>query len=116
MAVKTSFEVRPSASPSIKGCRYLLTSFGSMRVSTCMLQWDYFPFEPALDWLMELVLTGLNWKICPIYLDHVVIHGGNFYYAMDRLKLVWEHVREAQLKLKASKRCLMHERVPFLKY
>ena len=26
---------------------------------------------------MELVLSGLNWKICLIYLDNVIVYGGN---------------------------------------
>ena len=28
--------------------------------------------------LMELVLSGLNWKICLIYLDDVIVYSGNF--------------------------------------
>ncbi len=64
--------------------------------------------------LMELVLSGLNWKICLIYLDDVIVYGGNLYDTLDRLKIVWEHIREANLKLKPSKCCLMHDRVPFL--
>ncbi len=64
--------------------------------------------------LMELVLSGLNWKICLIYLDDVIVYGGNFYDALDRLKIVWQRIRETNLKLKPSKCCLMRDRVPFL--
>ncbi len=64
--------------------------------------------------LMELILTGLNWKSCLIYLDDVIVYGGNFYQALDRLKQVWQRIREAHLKLKPSKCCLMCNRVPFL--
>ncbi len=39
--------------------------------------------------LMELIVTDLNWKICLIYMDDVIIYGGNFYKALDRLKQVW---------------------------
>ncbi len=35
--------------------------------------------------LMELVLSGLNWKICLIFLDDVIVYGGNFYDSLDRL-------------------------------
>ncbi len=38
--------------------------------------------------LMELILNDLNWKICLIYLDDVIVYGGNFYEALDRLKQV----------------------------
>ncbi len=82
--------------------------------------------------LMELVLSGFNWKICLIYLDDVLVYGGNFCDALDRLKTVWQRIREANLKLKPSKCCLwqrireanlklkpskcclMHDWVPFL--
>ncbi len=57
--------------------------------------------------LMELVLFGLNWKICLIYLDNVIVYGGNFYDALDRFKTVLQCIREANLKLKPSKYCLM---------
>ncbi len=56
----------------------------------------------------------LNWKIWPIYLDKIIIYGGNFYDSMGRLKRVWHRIREANRKLKPSKRCLMRGRVPFL--
>ncbi len=64
--------------------------------------------------LLELVLYGLNWKICLIYLDDVIVYGGNFYDSLDRLKIVWQRNREANLKLQPSKFCLMRDRVPFL--
>ena len=50
--------------------------------------------------LKELVLSGLSWKICLIYLDDVIVYGGNFYGALDRLKTAWQRIREANLKLK----------------
>ncbi len=64
--------------------------------------------------LMELVLSGLNWKICLIYLDDVIVYGENLYDALDRLKTVWQCIREANLKLKPSKCCFMRNRVLFL--
>ncbi len=64
--------------------------------------------------LMELVLSGLNWKICLIYLGDIIVYGGNFCDALDRLKIIWQRIREANLKLKPSKCCLMRDRVPFL--
>ncbi len=38
--------------------------------------------------LVELVLLGLNYKICLIYLDDVIVYGGTFYDSLDRLKRV----------------------------
>ena len=57
--------------------------------------------------LMELVLKDLKWKICLIYLDDIIVYGAGFYPALDRLKTVWRRIREANLKLKPTKCCLM---------
>ncbi len=64
--------------------------------------------------LMELVLKDLNWKVCLIYLDDIIVYGAGFFPALDRLKMVWKRIREANLKLKPTKCCLMRAEVPFL--
>ncbi len=64
--------------------------------------------------LMELVLKDLNWKVCLIYLDDITVHGAGFYPALDWLKMVWRHIREANLKLKPTKCYLMRAQFPFL--
>ncbi len=64
--------------------------------------------------LMELVLKDLNWKICLIYLDDIIVYGAGFYPALDRLKIVWKRIREANLKLNPTKCCLLCMQVPFL--
>ncbi len=64
--------------------------------------------------LMELVLKHLNWKVCLIYLDDIIMYRAGFYPALDRLKMVWKSIREANLKLKPTKCCLMRAQVPFL--
>ncbi len=66
----------------------------------------------TFEQLMELVLKDFNWKICLIYLD--IVYGAGFYPALDRLKAVWRRIREANLKLKPTKCCLMRAQVPFL--
>ncbi len=64
--------------------------------------------------LMERVLKDLNWKVCLIYLDDIIMYGAGFYPALDRLKMVLKRIREANLKLKPTKCCLMRAEVPFL--
>ena len=44
----------------------------------------------------------------------MIVYGGNFYDSLDRLQTVWQRIREANLKLKPSKCCLMRDRVLFL--
>ncbi len=63
---------------------------------------------------MEMVLKKLNWKVCLIYLDDIIVYGAGFYPALDRLKMVWTWIREANLKLKPTKCCLIQTEVPFL--
>ena len=64
--------------------------------------------------LMELVLSGLNWKTCLIYLDDVIVFGKDFETSLANLKAVWSRMREANLRLKPSKCVLFRSRVPFL--
>ncbi len=68
----------------------------------------------TFDRLMELVLKDLNWKVCLIYLDDIIVYSAGFYPAWDRLKMVWRRLRDANLKLKPTKCCLMRAQVPFL--
>ena len=64
--------------------------------------------------LMELVLSGLNWKACLIYLDDVIVFGKDFDSALFNLEAVWTRMRQANLRLKPSKCALFRSRVPFL--
>ncbi len=43
---------------------------------------------------MAVVLSGFNWKICLVYLDDVIVYGGNFYDSLERVKIVWQRIRE----------------------
>ncbi len=84
-----------------------------------LFQFTVMPFglcnAPAtFERLMELVLKDLNWKVCLIYLDDIIVYTAGFYSALDRLKMVWKRIREANLKLKPTKCCLMRAEVPFL--
>ncbi len=65
--------------------------------------------------LMELILKDPNWKVCLIYLDGIIIYGAGFYPALFWLKMVWRCIREANLKRKPTKCCLMRAQVPFLR-
>ena len=63
---------------------------------------------------MELILKDLNWKVCLIYLDDIIVYGDGFYSVLNRLKMVWRRIQETNLKLKPTKCCLMRVQVPFL--
>ncbi len=38
-------------------------------------------------------------KVCLIYLGDGIVYGGNFYDALEKLKTIWQRIREASLKL-----------------
>jgi predicted aspartyl protease len=64
--------------------------------------------------LMDLVLCGLTYEACMVYLDDIVIFSSDFDTHISRLQQVFERLRQAGLKLKASKCHLLHEKVEFL--
>lgn len=63
---------------------------------------------------MELVLQGLQWEICLIYLDDVVVYGSTVREHMERVDKVFESLLRANLKLKPEKCQLLQEEVTFL--
>ncbi|MCG7879813.1 MAG: RNase H-like domain-containing protein, partial [Candidatus Thiodiazotropha endolucinida] len=64
--------------------------------------------------LMETVLTGLNWQICLIYLDDIIVAGVSFDNMIENLSKVFDRFREAGLKLKPRKCKLFATEVEFL--
>ena len=64
--------------------------------------------------LMETVLTGLNWKICLIYLDDIIVIGKTFEEMIKNLDQVLDKLYQAGLKLKSRKCQLFSREVEFL--
>ena len=64
--------------------------------------------------LMEAILAGLNWEICLIYLDDILIHGRTFDEMLSNLDRVLNKLQEAGLKLKARKCQLFQKEVEYL--
>ena len=64
--------------------------------------------------VMELALKGLQWHICIIYIDDCIIFSTTFEEHLERLKLVFQRFREANLKLKPKKCELLKKEVTFL--
>ena len=53
--------------------------------------------------LMDIVLAGLKWQSCLVYIDDIVIYSPTFEQHLTDLKNVFQALREANLTLKASK-------------
>ena len=64
--------------------------------------------------LMELALAGLQWTICLIYLDDVIVFSQTFDEHVERLTQVFQRFRDAGLKLKPDKCHFFEKEVTFL--
>ena len=64
--------------------------------------------------LMETLLAGLNWQICLIYLDDIIVHGESIEAMLTNLDRVLSKLQEAGLKLKPRKCQLFEKKVEYL--
>ena len=84
-----------------------------------LYQWRVMPFglcnaPSTFERLMEKVLAGLQWKIALLYLDDVIVFSSTVEQQLDRLRLVFERLRKANLQLKPKKCHLFCKEVSFL--
>ena len=63
--------------------------------------------------LMDLVLAGLQWSTCLVYLDDIIIIGRTFEDHLQQIKAV-ERLKEAGLKLQPPKCCFFQKKVQYL--
>ena len=59
--------------------------------------------------LMEMVLGGLTWKTCLVYLDDIMVMGKTFEEHLTNLEEVFNRMKEANLKLN-PKKCLLFQK------
>ena len=64
--------------------------------------------------LMEMVLSGLQWQICLVYLDDIIIFGRTIDEELERLQQVLERIRKTGMKLKPKKCFLFQKKVLYL--
>jgi hypothetical protein len=64
--------------------------------------------------LMDMVLSGLTFEMCMVYLDDIIVFSNTFEEHIDRLAQVFQRIKEAGLKLKPSKCHLFACSVEFL--
>ena len=93
---KTSFITR-------RGCfRYKVLPFGLTTAPSVFQR------------LMDLVLCGLAYVACLVYLDDIIVYSRDFESHIARLEEEFGRLRKANLKLHANKCCLFQRRVAFL--
>jgi len=64
--------------------------------------------------LMDLVLCGLSYEFCLVYLDDIIIFSNTFEEHLVRLEEVFKRLQWARLKLKISKCNFLKRKVAFL--
>ncbi|KAK3083081.1 hypothetical protein FSP39_013432 [Pinctada imbricata] len=92
------------------------TSFTTKRG---LYQFKVMPFglcnAPAtFERLMEMVLCGLQWTVCLVYLDDIVVIGKSFHQMLKNLECIFNRLSSAGLKLKARKCSLFAKKVEYL--
>lgn len=63
---------------------------------------------------MHLILCGLTYLTCLIYLDDIIVYAKDFETHFSRVRKVFTRLHTANLKLHANKCCLFQRRVEFL--
>ena len=84
-----------------------------------LFQFRVMPFglcnAPAtFERLVETILSGLQWEICLVYLDDIIVIAKSFDEMMLNLETIFSRLRAAGLKLKSSKCLLFSETVEYL--
>jgi len=64
--------------------------------------------------LMDIVMSGLHFHVCLIYLDDIIVFAGSLEQYLYRLVMVFQRLRTAGLKLKPEKCLLLQKSVSFL--
>ena len=94
------------------------TAFGT---TEGLFQFRVMPFglsnAPAtFQRLMDLVLAGLQWSECLVYLDDIIVLGRSFEEHLKNLQSVLQRLRQAGLRLKLSKCSFFQHQVKYLRH
>ena len=84
-----------------------------------LYEFNVLPFglcnEPAMfQRLMDLVLSGLQWSSCLVYLDDIIVVGQSFHEHLQNLENVFQRLQNAGLKLKSKKCTFLRKEVLYL--
>ena len=87
--------------------RHSLYEFNVMPFGLCNAQ-------ATFERLMDTILSGLQWQVCLIYLDDIIVYGKTFGEMLKNLEQVFDKLVDAGVKLKARKCTLFSEEVKYL--
>jgi len=64
--------------------------------------------------LMEIAMKGMQWKTMLVYLDDIICFSQTEHQHIERLAMIFERLRQANLKIKVSKSKLFQDQVKYL--
>ena len=64
--------------------------------------------------LMQYILSGLQWEICVVYLDDIIVFSKSFEEHITRLQEVFDRIQLAGLKIAPKKCFIFQKKVSFL--
>ena len=64
--------------------------------------------------VMDMVLRGMTWQICLVYMDDIIIYSPDFEHHIMHLHLVFTALEKAKLRLSAKKCKLAHDQLDYL--
>ena len=69
---------------------------------------------PVFQRNMEVLLSGLTWLCCLVYVDDIVVYSETFEQHIKDLQLVFDRIKKADMFLKLSKCKFVRQELPFL--
>jgi hypothetical protein len=86
-----------------------------------LFEWNVMPFgltnAPAtFQRAMDMVLGGLKWEVCLVYLDDIMVFSSTFDKHLEDLQTVFDRLRDVNFKLKATKCHFVKEEILYLGY
>ena len=95
------------------------TAFHAPKCNPAHWEYNFMPFglvgaPRTFQRMMDRILRGLEYKIALAYLDDIIIYGATIEECLANMKIVFERIRNAGLKLKPSKCSLFQRETTFL--
>ena len=95
------------------------TAFHAPRCNPSHWEYNYMPFglvgaPRTFQRMMDRILRGLEHKVALAYLDDIIIYGATVEDCLINMRIVFERIRQAGLKLKPSKCSLFQRETMFL--
>lgn len=89
-----------------------ITRSGAWRF--CVLPFGLKNAPSQFQRLMDMVMAGILWEACIVYMDDLIIMAPTFELHLERLAAVFDRLLKANLKAKVSKCQLFKDQVSFL--